>query len=154
MTIPVTSLKPKRIRISLRDRAEAAERQLSIVVAECDAARAEVERLTWGESILNERLTAARAEIGELKVQIRGLQIAARPMEPTESALMILLARQELLADTLQAERDEIVGLLDSYGWWMDNPDMMERLKFALATCQEKSDDLSTIRMTQRGASR
>ena len=121
------------------------------LIDERDAARMEVERMTWSESILNERLSAARAEINELKVQIKGLQIAAKPMEPTESALTILLARQELLADALQAERDEIVEALDTYGWWLDNENLLERLKFALATCQEKSDDLSTIQMAQRG---
>ena len=99
-----------------------------------DAVRAVAERM------INER-DAARIEAAELHEEL----------SRTHGRMNVMLG--ELADAREQAERDEIVGLLDSYGWWMDNPNMLERLKFALATCQEKSDDLSTIRMAQRGES-
>ena len=55
------------------------------------------------------------------------------------------VARAE--ADALRKEHDEIIEELDTYGWWMDNPNMLERLKFALATSQEKSDDLANMQL-------
>ena len=52
--------------------------------------------------------------------------------------------------DALREEHDEIIEELDTYGWWMDNPNMLERLKFALATSQEKSDDLANMQLAMR----
>jgi len=53
-------------------------------------------------------LEAAEAEVGELKVQIRALQINATPRPPGEAALEILLARQQQRAETAEAECERL----------------------------------------------
>lgn len=42
---------------------------------------------------------------------------------------------------------DEIKALLDKYGIWTDNPDVVERVKFALELLDRYSDELSNIRL-------
>jgi len=42
---------------------------------------------------------------------------------------------------------DEIKALLDKYGIWTENPDVVQRVKFALELLDRKSDELSNIRL-------
>ena len=66
-----------------------------------------ITRLALQVPALTARAEAAEAEVGELKVQIRALQINATPKPPGEAALEILLARQTIRAEAAEAEAAE-----------------------------------------------
>lgn len=97
-------------------------------------------------------LAKAQAELDAIKAK---WQAAMASLEVITSDAIKFLARAEAAEAqlaALQTERDEIVEALDTYGWWMDNTNMLERLKFALSTSQDKADELSTMHLAAQGA--
>jgi chromosome segregation ATPase len=110
-------------------RAEAAERERDAALAEFETKQALYIRAIAREQAalaeirrLREQISAAEAENGELKVQIRGLQLTATLTPPKESALIILLARQNLRSEQLEGLLDKAAGLYSD-----DWPDQFQR---------------------------
>ena len=110
-------------------RAEAAEAEVTIqrearchYEAKWRATLASLEVITAKSNEFADRADAAEVENGELKVQIRGLQLTATLTPPRESALIILLARQKLRSEQLEGLLDKAAGLYSD-----DWPDQFQR---------------------------
>ena len=102
--------------IRANTRAEAAEAAFenlsawtseAMVKQEAEVAECRAERARYGD-MMTVKLAAAEAEIGELKVQIRALQLTATALAPGDGGLVILLARQTIRAEAAEAECERL----------------------------------------------